>query len=223
MDELLFKTIITPVVIAAVVAQVVTIILTVINNRRLSKIEKYKKSNEIDVYRYTNLYELLKNWGNFTTKSNEENASKDIGTIIENMATISIMHGFFDDANRYEIAKPLLNESYTVPLDEFFKYGRDCWFEVLLITKKRSELKKMLLDVRENPSSYENPDEIEKEIFEKLIPMQNVKNPSEIKFGIDIEREELEEKFYKAVISSTHRLREAIEKQLAELLKETCK
>ena len=221
MNELLSNTIIAPAVIAAVLAQIVTIVLTVINNRRLSKIEKSKKSNEIAVYRYTNLYELLKNWDSYTTKSNKENVSKDIGTSIVDMTTIGVMNSFFDCQNRYEIAKPLLNEVYTIPLDKFFKHGTDCWFEVLLITKKRSELKETLLDVHNNPTSYENPDEIEKEILEKLIPMQNVNNPNDIKLGIDSEREKLEKKFYNDVAGSSLRLREAIEKQLAELIKES--
>jgi hypothetical protein len=67
--EALPVTIISASVIAAALAAIFNVIIALINNQRLKSIEKDKKMTDIQKYRYTNLYELIKTWHNYDAKT----------------------------------------------------------------------------------------------------------------------------------------------------------
>lgn len=99
----------TATVFAALLSSIANIIISLMNNRRLKKIEKQKRMNEIDKYRYSRLYELVLNWTDYDTEVKGETASE--------IAFYKLLNLFMDDSRRYEFAKPLLEKSFIEPLE----------------------------------------------------------------------------------------------------------
>lgn len=101
--------ILTATVFAALLSSIVNIIISLINNRKLKKIEKQKQMNEIDKYRYSRLYELVLNWYDYDTETAGDTASE--------IAFYKLLNLFMDDSRRYEFAKPLLDKCFVELLE----------------------------------------------------------------------------------------------------------
>lgn len=99
----------TATVFAALLSSIANIIISLINNRRLKRIEKQKQMNEIDKYRYSRLYELVLNWYDYDTETTGDTASE--------IAFYKLLNLFMDDSRRYEFAKPLLDKCFVEPLE----------------------------------------------------------------------------------------------------------
>lgn len=96
-------------VFAALITSITNLIISLINNRRLKKLEKEKSKSEINQYRYSRLYEVLLNW----EKYESEPVGKDEKDIFENQ----IHYKFSNNIRRYSIIRPLLDEPLTTILD----------------------------------------------------------------------------------------------------------
>ena len=96
-------------VIAAVIGSITNIIIALFNSSQLKKIENIKKDNQMNTYRYTMLYELIKNWHSYDS----DFKGKTAGEIAFNR----LLNLFMDDLGRYAIAKPLLKKSYVDALE----------------------------------------------------------------------------------------------------------
>jgi len=97
-------------VISAALAAIANVVVSVMNNRRLKAIEKDKRMTEIQKYRYTNLYNIVKNWEAYSTKFEGETAGE--------IALHRLVNMPLDNISRYDIIKPLLNPIYILVLDE---------------------------------------------------------------------------------------------------------
>ena len=97
-------------IIVAVIASITNIICVLYSYRKLNNIEDKKHMDEITKYRYSKLYDLLLNWKNYDSKWE--------GKTADDIASSRLMNLFFDDQKRYDIAKPLLNQSYIAALEE---------------------------------------------------------------------------------------------------------
>ncbi len=109
MNNILTSVVFTAAVFAALVTSIANIIISLINGQRLKNIEMQKQLNEIDKYRYSRLYELVLNWHQYDSDTKEETASE--------IAFYKLLNLFLDDSGRYDIAKPLLDESYVENLE----------------------------------------------------------------------------------------------------------
>ena len=96
--------------IAAVFGAITNFIIALINNHRLRAIEKEKKMSEIQKYRYTNLFELVKQWNQYETENKGETAGQ--------IAINRLINIPMDSIERYNIAKPLINPKHIDKLDE---------------------------------------------------------------------------------------------------------
>lgn len=97
-------------VITAALAAIVNVIIALMNNRKLKIIENTKKMTEIQKYRYTNLFELIKGWHSYDSIYSGETSEQ----IIANR----LLNAPLDDIGRFNIARPLLNPRYINELDE---------------------------------------------------------------------------------------------------------
>lgn len=123
-NELFTSAVISGVVVAALITSLTNLIVSVINNRRLKVMEKRKNASEIDKYRYTRLYEMLFNWHNYDSEIKGESA--------EEIAFYRVFNEFFDNINRYDIIRPLLDEQFIIELDEYKEKGNNLlkdWIE----------------------------------------------------------------------------------------------
>ena len=191
---------------------VVALLVSILSFYQSGRVEKEKKMNEIDKYRYTNLCELLQNWDKYDRESNKQD-EKDEKLSIPDLAVISIKDDFFGCWKRYDVAKPFLDAEYKSELDDYFHKGRDLLFDILMNEKEREEMVELL---KSTFNSNDN-EEVYELLTEKLQPMQ--REDGEILFGIDIKRKELQKEFSKTVAGSGLYLREIIEKQIDKLLK----
>ena len=96
----------TSAVIASLVTSIANIIIAIFNNHRLKSIEKEKRMNELTIYRYTRLFEMLLKWKDFETPF--EIKDKNPSQITVDRA----FNSFFDSRRRFEIISPLIDESY---------------------------------------------------------------------------------------------------------------
>ena len=123
-------------VFAALVSSLTNLIISLINNRRLSVIEKQKKRSEIDKYRYIQLHEMLLNWDQYTTIKMPQDI-EDGNNESEYMAYIRksreyILNVFIDDRNRYDMIRPLLSEKYKNELDILKEEGNNLLYSITL-------------------------------------------------------------------------------------------
>lgn len=116
-------------VFAALISSLTNVIISLINNKRLSIIEKQRKQSDIDRYRYIHLYEMLVNWNEYDTikmpNVNYENDNEEEYMEYIRKCREYILNVFVDDKNRYEIIKPLLNEEYKKELDVLKEDGEN--------------------------------------------------------------------------------------------------
>ena len=98
-------------VFASVIASIANIFISLLNNHRLKSIEATKRTNEIDKYRYTQLYEILKKWDEYKIKIGDDEELEDdhYGSLIVSIRS---------DHARYEIVRPLLDSKYVDTLDQ---------------------------------------------------------------------------------------------------------
>ena len=118
----------TSAVFAAVITSITNLIISVANGKRLKKIEKQKIKNEWDKFRYSKLYDLIQNWHSYDSDS--------IGDSVSEIATSRLVNLFLDNKDRYEIVKPLLDDSYKPMLDSLLKQGEEKLLN--LVDKKES-------------------------------------------------------------------------------------
>ncbi|MCL2500394.1 MAG: hypothetical protein FWE90_08665 [Defluviitaleaceae bacterium] len=137
--------IISTAVIAAAIAAIFNLIINLINNNRLKSIEKSKKMTEIQKYRYTNLYELVKGWNEHSTKVNGDTPGQIAANRLINMP--------LDNIGRYDIARPLLNPIY---VDDFDK----------MVANVNSLLHKLIDLETVNGKHLDGFDEARKEYFD---------------------------------------------------------
>lgn len=104
-------TIISASVIAAAISGIINSIITLMNNKRLKSIEHEKKMTDIQKYRYTNLYDLVKHWNDYLTKV-------DVDATLDQITSIRFLNSPLENINRYSIARPLLHPKYFSELDE---------------------------------------------------------------------------------------------------------
>jgi hypothetical protein len=97
-------------VVAAVIGAIANVIVALMNNRRLKRIEKDKKMSEIQRYRYTQLYEIIKHWYDYGTDVKGESTEK--------IASARLINTPLDHKGRWDISKPLLNPKFTNGIDE---------------------------------------------------------------------------------------------------------
>lgn len=99
--DLLNSVVLTAGVFAAFITSLANIIITLFNNHRLNVIEKKKEMQEMDKYRYSHLYDLLLNWQKYDFPTEGDDAAYD-----------KVINRFMGDTNRYELAKPLMDQVY---------------------------------------------------------------------------------------------------------------
>jgi lipopolysaccharide export LptBFGC system permease protein LptF len=102
---------ISSVVIAAVLSGIVNVIAAIMNNRRLSAIEKTKHTNELVQYRYTKLYGFLEKIGSFE----RPNSSLYLDSIED--AVMKENGLWLKLSNEYSLIAPLLEKSLQKELD----------------------------------------------------------------------------------------------------------
>lgn len=102
--------ILTAAVFAALISSIANIVISLINNHRLKSIEKEKRLNDIDKYRYSRLYDLVVRWHEYDSEYTGQTASEIAHNRLVNM--------FLDDTGRYDLAKPLLDKSYIEDLEK---------------------------------------------------------------------------------------------------------
>lgn len=118
-------TVLTSTVIAAFLTSTVNIIINLINNWKLKKIENDKHKNELNSYRYTQLFSILLKW-------NEYDSPYEIkGKSASEITTDRIINGFFDDRQRLKMIKPLLGSTYKKRLEKFKENGDKLWFQLI--------------------------------------------------------------------------------------------
>ena len=112
--DLLNSVVLTAGVFAAFITSLANIIITLFNNHRLNAIEKKKEMQEMDRYRYSHLYDLLLNWQKY-----------DFPTEGDDVAYDKVINRFMEDTNRYELAKPLMDQVYIDRLEPKQIEGKD--------------------------------------------------------------------------------------------------
>jgi len=203
--KMTFTDILKAIIAPAVVAAIVSLAGIIINN-------KIENKNNINTYRYTELHLLLKNWDNYSNKSDKVQGRK----IVDNLKETK-MNDFLDCMNRYDFAKPLLDDKFTKELDKFFEEGYNLLFQIYLNRTEREELVESMIEFKEKPQNFDEEKFYEK-INAKLRPMQNKNYEEDFVFGIDIECDELVKQF--TIFSgNTSCLKKAITQQLKELVK----
>lgn len=102
-------------VFASMITSVVNVIISLLNNYRLKSIEARKRRNEIDKYRYIQLYEILKNWEGHKLRldKGEELDDKKLLYATEEALLEAINNNSF----RYVVIRPLLDTKYIDDLD----------------------------------------------------------------------------------------------------------
>lgn len=103
-----FDLILNVTVFGSLITSIANIIVSLINNYKLKQIENKKEINQIDTYRYSRLYELIVDWHKYDSNTKGKTASE--------IAFYKSLNLFMDDLKRYEIAKPLLEDSYILNL-----------------------------------------------------------------------------------------------------------
>lgn len=89
-------------------------IISLINNKS-SKIQKNSQMNSIVKYRYDKLCEMIMNWDKFDSAAD--------GSTADEVAFYKLLNLFIDDAKRYAVVKPLLNECY---IDNLENQKKEC-------------------------------------------------------------------------------------------------
>lgn len=128
-NEIFSTVVLTATVFAALITSIANIIISLVNNHRLKKMEKQKKINEIDKYRYSRLYELILNWHKYDSDLQGETEGE--------IAFYRLFNLFLDDLGRYDIAKPLLDKCYTEKLEVKKLEGEKCLHN--LVEKEASD------------------------------------------------------------------------------------
>jgi hypothetical protein len=134
-------------VVAAAIAAIANVIVALMNNKRLKGIEKDKKMTEIQKYRYTQLYEIIKHWYDFDTDIDV--AEKSEGEI----ASIRLMHKPLDHKGRWDIVKPLLNPKFTNGIDDMVEKVDELLLKFVKLSKEKEEKEEIVDNARWDYSS----------------------------------------------------------------------
>lgn len=110
-----YSVVLTAGVFAALISSIANIIISIMNNHRLKDIEKIKRTNEIDKYRYSQLYELRQKWEDYDLYASDAVDESD-GESVSLYA--EVLSSIYSNLKRYWISKPLLDEKYIDKLDE---------------------------------------------------------------------------------------------------------
>lgn len=100
-------------------------IISLINNKS-SKMQKNSQMNSIAQYRYDKLCEMVMNWDKFDSAAD--------GSTADEVTFYKLLNLFIDDAKRYAVVKPLLDECY---IDSLENQKKEC--ENLLDTLLKAE------------------------------------------------------------------------------------
>lgn len=104
-------------VFAALITSITNLIISLINNRRLKKLEKKKSKSEINQYRYSRLYEVLLNLEKYESELTSEPEKK--------INNYQIYNRISDNIRKYLVFRSLLDEQFTTILDSEKEIGED--------------------------------------------------------------------------------------------------
>ena len=102
----------TSAVVASLVTSITNIVIAVFNNRRLKLLEKEKRKNELNIYRYTHLFDLLLKLDSYNTPFETE------GRTVSQIASERLINGYIDSHKKFDLLSPLLDEKYKTHIVE---------------------------------------------------------------------------------------------------------
>lgn len=129
-DMKILYIVLTSTVIASLVTYVINIIIAIMNNHRLKIIENDKRANELTTFRYTQLYEMLLKWDDFTSPIN----NKPI-TNVDRYVSDRLVNDYIDDQRRLQIISPLLDDVYMENLSALNDNANSLLNELIKIEK----------------------------------------------------------------------------------------
>lgn len=123
----------TSAVIASLITSIANIIIAIINNYRLTSIEKGKQKNTLIEYRYKCLYEMLLKWNEYDTPFEVQ------GKEASEIATERIINGFMDDGRKFKTISPLLDEKYKEDIRKINEEGENLLRELIDVENEMDE------------------------------------------------------------------------------------